>query len=306
MHQHNHQHTSGPSNQRRLIWALGVTGIILLAEIIGLFVTGSLALLADAGHMLTDTIGLVLALVATILVKKKATSRFTWGFKRVEILVATAQATILFGVGIVAIIEGIGRLFHPAAIASSGVIVIGVVGLLGNVIAILILAGGRDNNLNMQAAFLEVLNDALGSIAVIISGVVIAFTGWLRADALAGIFVACLIMPRALKILNESIQILLESTPKDLDLEQVKTHLLGIPHVIDVYDLHAFTIAKDAPILSAHIVLNDECFADKHCLEILTELHTCVAEHHNVSIEHATFQLESESLAKSHAQNFHK
>ncbi|MDO5742901.1 MAG: cation diffusion facilitator family transporter [Micrococcaceae bacterium] len=290
---HDHDHGSATTNRKKLAWAFGITVTILVAEVIGAFLTNSLALLVDAAHMLTDSTGLLLALTAATLVMRKPTSKRTWGFRRAEVLSATLQSTLLLGVGVYALIDGIRRLFEPTEIAGSGLLVFGIIGLLGNVASMLILASGKDDNLNMRAAFLEVVNDALGSVAVIVSAIVISTTGWMRADSLAAMLIAALIIPRALKLLGETTHILLESTPKGLDLEEVRAHLAAHPQVLAIHDLHASQIATNLPILSAHVVVEDEAFHTGAAATLLGELQSCVADHFEVSIEHSTFQIEA-------------
>ncbi|WP_298891520.1 cation diffusion facilitator family transporter [uncultured Serinicoccus sp.] len=287
-----HDHGVGTSHRGRLAVAFAITATILVAEVIGALWTGSLALLVDAGHMLTDAAGLAMALVAASLALRPPTPARTWGFRRAEVLAAGAQATVLLGVGIYAFVEGVRRLYEPHEVSSTGLLLFGIVGLAGNIASMLVLSTGRAANLNMRAAFLEVVNDALGSVAVIISAIVIATTGWVRIDAIAGMVIAALIVPRAIAILREAGHILLESTPKGLDLDDVRAHLLAVPHVQDVHDLHASTIATGLPVLTAHVVLDDECFADGHAAEMLAQLQDCVAAHFTVSIEHSTIQLE--------------
>ena len=304
-HGHSHNHAHGSTNRKRLGIALGITGLIFAAEVIGAIVTDSLALLVDAGHMLTDSLGLVVALIAATLMKRPPSERHTWGWQRAEVLSAGAQSAILLCVGGYAIYEGVLRLFAPPEVEAGGVAVIGVVGLLGNVASLLVLLGGKDSNLNMRAAFLEVLNDALGSVAVIVSAVVIALTGWTRADTVAGLLVAALIVPRALKLLRESGSILLEATPTELDLTKVRQHLMERPHVKGVHDLHASVVSTELPVLTAHVVLADECFTDGHSQEILAEIQECLITHHEISIEHCTLQLESEEVAERHKEYLH-
>ncbi|MGI9824414.1 cation diffusion facilitator family transporter [Agromyces sp. Marseille-Q5079] len=288
---HDHEH-GGSTNRTRLAIAFAITASILVAEVIGAVVTGSLALLVDAGHMLTDAGGLLMALIAASLSLRPASPRFTWGFKRAEVLAALAQAAVLLAVGLYAFIEGVKRLFEPPEVSSTGLLVFGIIGLAGNIAAILILSAGRSANLNMRAAFLEVINDALGSVAVIISAIVIATTGWTQIDALAAMLISALIIPRTLLLLKESATILLESTPKDLDLDSVREHILAMPHVAAVHDLHASQIATGLPVLSAHVVVEPSCFRDGHAPKILGDLQECVATHFRVNIEHSTFQLE--------------
>lgn len=292
---HDHDHGTATTNRRKLAWAFGITAAILVAEVIGAILTGSLALLVDAAHMLTDSTGLLLALSAATLVMRKPTAKRTWGFRRAEVLSATLQSTLLLGVGIYALIDGARRLFDPPAIAGGGLLVFGIIGLLGNLASMLILASGKDDNLNMRAAFLEVANDALGSVAVIISAIVISTTGWVQADSIAAMLIAALIIPRALKLLGETTHILLESTPRGLDLEDVRAHLVAHPLVLEVHDLHASQIASTLPILSAHVVVEDQAFHTGAAATLLGELQSCVAEHFEVSIEHSTFQIESYS-----------
>lgn len=287
-----HDHGAATTNRTRLAIAFGITATILVVEVVGALWTGSLALLVDAGHMLTDAGGLLMALVAATLMLRPATDRRTWGWRRAEVLAAGAQAAVLLGVGIFAFVEGVRRLTAPPEVAASGLLAIGVLGLLGNIASLLVLSGGRGANLNMRAAFLEVLNDALGSVAVIVSALVIAATGWTRADALAGMLIAVLILPRALVILREAGSVLLESTPKGLDLEDVRSHILALEHVRGVHDLHASQIATGLPVLTAHVVLDDRCFHDGHAPRLLDEVQACVAEHFDVSVEHSTFQFE--------------
>ncbi len=302
---HGHDHHPATSNRTRLSIALAIAATVLAAELVGAIVTGSLALLVDAAHMLTDTIELSVALGAATLMLRPASSHRTWGWQRAEVLAAGLQAAILLIVGGYALFEGLQRLVHPPAVESGAMLAVGVLGLVGNIVALVVLSGGRGANLNMKAAFLEVASDALGSLAVILSAVVIATTGWTRADAIAGIAVAALIVPRAILLLRESGAILLESTPKGLDLDAVRAHVLELAHVLGVHDLHASTVASGLPTLTCHVVLDDECFTDGHSLAILADLQRCVASHHGVEIEHSTFQLEGLSLATAHAEHLH-
>ncbi|MDY5129297.1 cation diffusion facilitator family transporter [Actinotignum urinale] len=297
-HGHNHGelgHNHGAhANRKRLLIALGTTAIILVAEVIGAAWIGSLALLVDAGHMLTDTAGLSMALFAAHLATKEATSRHTWGYARSEVIAATGQAAVLLGVGIYVLIEAISRFANPPEIPSTPLLIFGIIGLVGNIISMLVLFTGKDANLNMRAAFLEVLNDALGSVAVIIAAVSISLTGWTGADAVAGVIIGILIIPRSLRILKAAINILMEAVPEGLDINEVRTHLEELDHVISVHDLHASVVATGLPVLSAHVVVKPECFYDGHAPEILNQLQECAAEHFPVPLHHATFQLEPE------------
>ncbi|MET0829681.1 MAG: cation diffusion facilitator family transporter [Microbacterium sp.] len=295
-----HSHDTGEATPRnRLLIAFMITVSVFVIEVIGAIITGSLALLVDATHMLTDVIGLAMAVTAAHLMNRAPSDRHTWGLRRAEVLSALAQAALLLAVGIFALIEGVRRLFEPPEIASGSLLFFGVVGLVANIAALLVLMGGRKRNLNMRAAFLEVLNDALGSVAVIISALLIYAFGWYQADAVAGILIALLIIPRTLILLRTSGSVLLESTPPGLELADVRRHILELPHVIAVHDLHASQVSTDLPTLSAHVVVDDTLTAEDSA-RLLRELQECVAEHFPVIIEHATFQIEPQSHPGEH------
>jgi cobalt-zinc-cadmium efflux system protein len=290
---HDHSHAHATDDHKRLFAALCVTVLILIAEAVGAVFSGSLALLADAGHMFTDASGLVIALIAASLALRPRTPERTWGYKRAEILAAGLQAGLLLVVGGFVLVEAIRRLIEPPEVGSSAMLWFGVIGLVGNAVALAVLAGGRKASLNLRAAFLEVLNDALGSSAVIIAAIVIALTGWTRADALVSMLIGALIVPRTLRLLKETADVLLAATPKGLDLRSVRDHILALPHVLDVHDLHATLIGTGTPVITGHVTLRDECLMDGHSQEILSQLQQCVAEHFDLPVEHSTFQLET-------------
>lgn len=289
-------------HRKRLAVAFAITATILLAEVVGAIWTGSLALLVDAGHMLTDAGGLAMALFASHLSTRAASHRRTWGLRRAEVLAAAGQAAVLLGVGLFVIVEGIQRLSEPPAIPSTALLIFGIIGLVGNVASLLVLASSRSANFNLRAAFLEVINDALGSVAVIIAAVIIATTGWGGADSLAGLLIGLLIIPRAVKLLVETTNVLLEATPKGLDLPEVRRHMLGLPDVLEVHDLHASQIATGPPVLTAHVVVTPDPFTDGSLPELLDRLQDCVAGHFDVSIEHSTFQFEQLERTRSEAE----
>ena len=289
---HDHAHT-GSRGRLAVVFALTLT--VALAQLVGSFLTGSLALLTDTVHAFVDASGLLLALSAATLMHRPATSRRTWGFLRLESLAALAQSTLLIGVGVYAIIEGVRRLFDPPEIPATELFVYGLIGLCANVAGIVILSGSKDANLNFKAAFLEVLNDALGSLGVVIAAVVIWTTGFTGADAIAALFIAVPIVPRAVIILRQSVSVLLESTPEHLDLTEVKQHLEDVDHVLEVHDLHASTIVSGLTTLTAHLVVDDECFRDGHAPEVLRDAQLCAAEHFDPPLAHVTFQLEPRS-----------
>ena len=298
---HGHDHSAdlsaeaGTGSRRILTVVLIITGTILAVEVVGAVISGSLALLADAGHMLTDAAGLSLALFAAVLMQRPATDRLTWGYRRAEVLAAAAQAAVLLAVGAFILIEGVRRLLAPPEVASGAMVVFGLVGLAGNAVSIALLSRARSENLNTRAAFLEVVNDALGSLAVLVAAAVIAVTGLQRADAVASLLIGMLILPRTWQLLRQTIKVLLEATPESVDLSEVRAHLLGVAHVRAVHDLHASTVGTGLPVLTAHVVVDDACFHDGHLTQMLDQLQGCLAGHFDV--EHSTFQFEAAAHA---------
>lgn len=287
-----------PDFRRKLGIAFALVFTIVLAQGIGAWVTGSLALLVDMVHSLTDSVGLLVALVAAVLMLRPASSRRTWGFRRVEILAALGQGLLLLGVSVYALIEGIGRWAEPPEVAGLELMFFGFVGLALNIAALLVISSGRAANFNMKAAFLEVLMDALGTIAVIVSAVVLMTTGYQRADTIAAFVIAAMIIPRAVLLIRDTTRVLMEFTPQGLDLDEVRDHILALDHVKDVHDLHASTVASGLPTLTAHLVVDDECFTDGHASQILQQVRGCVAEHFEVSVHHSTFQVETEEITR--------
>jgi cobalt-zinc-cadmium efflux system protein len=298
VHQHHEHQAAGDLAQqrRRLSVVLAITVTVLLVEVVGAALSGSLALLADAGHGLTDAAGLALALVATAFAQRPATPRRTWGYRRAEVLGAAAQAAVLLAVGVYVLVEAVRRLADPPEVASGAMLVFGAVGLVGNLVGIAVLAGSRSHSMNMRAAFLEVVNDALGSLAVLVAAVCIATLGWTRADAVASLAIGLLILPRTWLLLRETVDVLLESTPRGLDLDALRARLLAIDHVRGVHDLHATQVAANLPVLTAHVVVEDVCFHDAHLPALLDEMQRCLADEYDV--EHSTFQFEREVHAE--------
>ncbi len=297
---HGHAHGPGDDHRGRLAVVLGLTCTVLVVEVVGAVVSGSLALLADAGHMLTDVAGLSLAFLAAVLARRPATDQRTWGFRRAEVLAAAGQAAVLLAVGVFVLVEGVRRLLSPPEVTPGAMLLFGAVGLAANLVGIGLLLGARRANLNLRAAFLEVVNDTLGSVAVLLAALVISTTGWLRADAVASLVIGVLIVPRTLSLLRESIDVLLEATPRDLDLGEVRRHLLAVPHVHDVHDVHASQVATGLPVLTAHVVVDDSCFHDGHLTTMLDDLQRCLDA--DFSVEHSTFQFE----ALGHAGHEHE
>lgn len=311
-HQHGHSPSDVPQQRdrgmrTRLLIAFSITAVIVVVQAVGSVVTGSLALLTDTAHALADASGLLVALIAATMMLRPPSSIRTWGFARIEVIAALGQAVLLLVVGTYTAIEGIRRLSEPAEIPGDELLIFGAIGLLANVAAIAVLASSRSANFNLRAAFLEVLNDALGSLGVIIAAIVINTTGFQQADSIAALFIAALIVPRAFKLLRETVRVLMEFTPEGVDLDEIREHILALDHVQEVHDLHASMIGSGLPVFSAHVVVDDRCFASGHAPEILEKIRTCVKEHFPVSFDHATIQLETaavrgrESAAAQHA-----
>ncbi len=290
---HDHDHGVAGlavTHRRPLSWVLAISTTILLAEVVGAVLSGSLALLAEAGHMLADVAGLTLALVAATLALRPATPERTWGYRRAEVLAAAAQAALLMAVGAVVLVEGVRRLVSPPPVESGVMFGFAVVALIGNGLSILLLTRIQPGNLNTRAARLEVLNDALGAFAVLAAAVLIAAFGWLRADAVTSIGIGLLILPRTWRLLRETVDVLLEATPSSVDLADVRAHVLAATHVVAIHDLHASRVSSDLPVLTAHVVVEDECFRDGHLPRLLDQLQSCLADHFDV--DHSTFQFE--------------
>jgi cobalt-zinc-cadmium efflux system protein len=301
-----HGQAHGRSVDRsRLKVVLAVTVAMVLVEGVGAFVSGSLALLADAGHLVTDAAAVALALSASYVATLPPTSRRTFGFHRAEILAALTNAVVLLVVCGYLAVEGVRRLVDPVDVQTTPMLVFAVVGLLGNAVSLSLLVRRRDSSLNMRGAYLEVLSDLLGSVLVVVAAVLVAVTGFERADPIASLLIAALILPRSFGLLREAVDVLLETTPAHLDLDDVRNHLRQVPGVVDVHDLHAWTITSGMPVLSAHVTVSDACLADRGVGSLLDEFSQCVAAH--FAVDHVTFQIEPEShrahedLGEAHA-----
>lgn len=291
---HHHDHvTPGQRHRGRLVAALAITVTVLVVELIGGVLSGSLALLSDAGHMLTDAAALSIALAATWLAGRPADQRWTFGWQRAEVLAALVNGVLLAVVAVLVLVEGLQRWQEPPEVAAPTMLVIGAVGLVANVVAALLLRGGQRESLNVRGAYLEVLGDLIGSVAVIVAAVVIAVTGWQRADAVASIAIAVLILPRAVSLLRAVAKVLLEGAPEDLELADVRTHLENVNGVIAVHDLHAWTITSGVPVLTAHVVVDDRVLSPQQFCRALDEMQGCLRGHFDVA--HSTFQIEPAS-----------
>jgi len=289
-----HDHGHGRSDSRRRIGlALAVSVSLLVVEAIGAALTGSLVLFADAGHLATDALGLAVALAAVALAGRPPSARRTFGLGRLEVLAAAVNALLLLGVGGTVLVRAIGRLADPEPVASLPLLVIGVLGLAGNLVALSVLARGDRSSLNLRGALLEVLGDALGSVAVIGSAAITALTGWAQTDAVASLAIAALILPRSALLLRDAVHVLLEGAPAGVDPVQVRAALLGIPGVIDVHDLHIWSITSGETAVSAHLVVDGVDCVGCGQSSVLDRAASLLSErfglaHSTVQIEHAT------------------
>lgn len=286
-----HDHAAGASRNRLMI-ALGLSVFIMIAQMVGASITGSLALLADAGHMAVDSSGLVIALIAAHLLVRPRTQRMTWGYSRAEAIAAALQSGMLLVICIGIAYESIGRLFEPPNIAPVPMMVFGLIGLIANAISMFVLLGGRHESLNLRAAFLEVATDAAGSAAVIIAALCAWLTGWVQADIVASVIIVVLMVPRALALLRLSVGVLVERTPPELDARLIEAEFEKVPGVVDVHDLHISTIRSGLIALSAHVAVPAESTAEQRN-DILHQLEDLSASAFGIPINHTTFQLDS-------------
>ena len=258
-HGHDHARDANPAALRKV---LALTGAFLVVEVAGGLLTGSLALLSDAAHMFTDTAALAIALAAASIAERPADARRTFGYQRFEILAATVNAVLLFGVAVYILAEGYRRLVEPPEIQSLGVLAIAALGLAVNLVAMRILSGGRATNVNMRGAYLEVWSDALASVGVLVGALVLWFTGWVWIDTAVAAGIGLWVLPRAWSLLKETVNVLLEGVPEGLQLDEVAGAIASTAGVADVHDLHIWALTSNAPSLSAHLVVRDGADTD--------------------------------------------
>jgi cobalt-zinc-cadmium efflux system protein len=308
-HDHGHAHgaptsgTAAAAYRGRLRVALSITLTVMVVEIVGGLMADSLALVADAAHMATDAVGLGMALLAIHFANRPPSDNRTFGYARAEILAALANCLLLLGVGGYVLYEAIHRFVTPTDTEGGLTIVFGLIGLVANTISLTLLLRGQKDSLNVRGAFLEVVADALGSVAVIISAVVIMSTGWQAADPIASILISVMIVPRTWKLLHETLDVLLEAAPKNVDMAELRAHIVALPGVEDIHDLHAWTITSGMPVLSAHVVVSSDVLNAIGHEKMLHELQGCLGHHFDV--EHCTFQLEPSGHAEHEAKLCH-
>lgn len=251
---HDHGDSSQIRHERPLWWALGLTVVFLAAELIGAWLTNSLALLSDAAHMGTDTLALVIALTSVRLSRRAADARRTFGYVRVEALGAMVNGLMLFGVAAYILWEGWQRFQQPPEVASTGMLVVATVGLIVNMISMRLLKAGSGESLNMKGAYLEVWSDMLGSVAVIAGAIIIKVTGWWRVDPILAVLIGLWVLPRTWVLLKDALNVLMMGVPKGVDLPKIRAELEAVPGVIEIHDLHVWALASTQPALAAHAV----------------------------------------------------
>lgn len=285
---HSHHHAIPAQNHsKRLWWALGLTSTFLIIEVIGGLLTQSLALLSDAAHMFTDTAALAIALAAIQVAKRPADQKRTFGYHRFEILAAAFNALLLFAVAFYIVYEAWLRIQQPAEVQSVGMLAIAVVGLGINLLAMYLLVGGQKESLNIKGAYLEVLSDAQGSVGVIIGAVVIMVTGWQWVDSVIAVAIGFWVLPRTWILLRDSLHILLEGVPANVDLDQINADLSQLDGVQEVHDLHVWALTSGKASLTAHLVI-----PELDLQQVLQAARQLLAHEHQ--LHHVTLQCERE------------
>ncbi|MFC5939498.1 cation diffusion facilitator family transporter [Corynebacterium choanae] len=287
-HEQGHGHSHQPTTLRSLLVVLGVTSVVFVGEIIAGIFSGSLALLADAAHMLFDSAGLILALCAMFIGRKHPSGQATFGYRRVEVLAAALNAAAVFVVTIWIAMSAIARIGSQPEIETGWMLIVAIIGLVANVTSALVLVRRQHESLNLRGAYLHVLSDAVGSVAVIIAGVIIRTTGWMYADTIASVIIALLIIPRSWQLLTQSVGVLLEQAPKHSDPEAVRAALAAIPGVTAVHDLHIWSTDGTNSIVTAHLVVDTAAASNARCT-VLDQAHDVVCA---MGAGHTTFQLE--------------
>lgn len=283
-------HDHGPTEIRHegpLWWALGLTSAFLVAEVVGAWLTNSLALLSDAAHMATDTLALVIALVAVRLSRRPPDAKRTFGYTRLEAIGAMVNGLLLFIVAGYILWEAVGRFTEPPAVATTGMLIVAVTGLIVNLIAMRLLQAGAGENLNVKGAYLEVWSDMLGSVAVIVAALIIKLTGWTIVDPLLAVLIGLWVLPRTWTLLREAGHVLLNGVPKGVDLAALRNALAAEPGVVEVHDLHVWSLASQRPAMTAHVVTADGVDPEPLRQRLARQLEEVFG------IEHTTLQLES-------------
>jgi cobalt-zinc-cadmium efflux system protein len=287
--------TAAAKHANRLRWALALTGTYMIAEVVGALVTGSLALLADAAHMLTDVGGLALALLAIRFAAREATPQLTYGYLRTEVLSALTNAVVLLLLTVYILYEAYQRFLAPPEILSGPMLIVAAIGLVVNLISMRLLAGWSAESLNVKGAYLEVLGDMLGSVGVIVAALIIMWTGWRLADPIMGAGIGLFIVPRTWTLLKQVTHILMEGTPPNIDLALLERKLMDIPGVTAVQDLHVWTVTSGFDAMSCHLVVADISKAR----DALQNARRVMKD--NFGIDHVTIQVEDDVLRAEEA-----
>ena len=302
-HDHSHGMTGTRRHRKRLLVVLGITLGVVVIQIVGAVLSGSLSLFADAGHMLSDAAGVTIALMAAWIAGRPASEQRTYGFQRAEVLAALANALILIVISVVIFTEAVRRFSAPPQVQTDIMLFAAVLGAAANLASLLVLRTAREESLNIRGAYLEVLGDLLGSLAVIAAAAVIKLTGFEAADTIASVLIALMILPRAWSLLRDVVDVLLEATPKGVEVQMIREHILSVAGVTDVHDIHIWTITSGVPVFSAHVVVEDGVLNARGADQLLDKLITCLGSHFDT--DHCTFQLEpashSEHEAHQHA-----
>lgn len=289
---HSHDHSGGRSqkNERALWLALIPTSLFMIAEIVGGILTSSLALLSDAMHMATDVFGVALAIIAIRIARRPADTKRTYGYERLEILAAVANAILLFAVAVYILYEAYVRLKNPPEIQSTAMLIVALLGLVVNAFSMWILSSGKDESLNLKGAYLEVWSDFLGSLGVIGAALIIRFTGWTIVDSIVAVAIGFWVLPRTWILFREATNILLEGVPPNLSLNEIGTAILSQKGVTDIHDLHVWALTGGRICLTAHVVAPSRAEDYEALIVELNEL-----MHEQFSIGHVTIQFERKS-----------
>jgi cobalt-zinc-cadmium efflux system protein len=286
-HDHTHDHVGDIRHERPLWWALALTGGVLLAELVGAWLTNSLALLSDAAHMATDTLALAIALVTVRLARRPPDAQRTFGYARLEAIGALFNGVLLFAIAGYILWEAAMRFRDPPAIATPGMAIVAAVGLAANFAAMRLLAAGRGENLALRAAYLEVWSDLLGSAAVLAGAALIALTGWRLVDPVLAVALGLWVLPRTWALVRDALHILLEGVPRGMPLEQVRQTMATVPGVASIHDLHVWSLSSQQPSLAAHGVLEPEAEAGRVRGELARVLEK------RFGLHHVTLQMEA-------------
>ncbi|MFI5505274.1 Co/Zn/Cd efflux system transmembrane protein [Corynebacterium kutscheri] len=284
-HSHGHDHAHVPSSLKALIAVIGFTTAVFLAEVIGGLLSGSLALLSDAMHMLSDSTGLIVALVAMLIARRKANSIATFGYRRVEVMAALINAVTVTAISVWIVIEAISRLRSQEEVNSTMMLVVGIIGLTANIFGALVLHRHKDEGVNLQGAYLHVLVDLFGSVVVIVAAIVLKFTGITWVDTIGSLIIAGMILPRSFQLLKKTTMVLMEHAPANMDMRRVEHALKTVVGVESVHDLHVWSLDGNETLATCHLILDENVTPG-------VVLDTAQAELRKLGIGHSTIQLE--------------